>query len=60
MSDPFTSAKRAQQKLDTLEAKRQAIRAELEPEALALLDALDEHRARQPIDVEPSSPDPAT
>ena len=55
---PFDEAKRAQEKLDALEVKRRAVIDALSDEAAAMLEALDELRAKQSIDVEPSSPDP--
>jgi hypothetical protein len=54
---PFDEAKRAQEKLDKLESQRQEVIDGLSGEAAAMLGALDELRAQQPIPVAPSSPD---
>lgn len=54
---PFDEAKSAQNRLDAIELKRRAVIDGLSDEAAAMLEALDELRAKQSIDVEPSSPD---
>jgi hypothetical protein len=46
-STPFDEAKRAQAKLEALEMKRQQILEELGDEARAMLEALEELRAKQ-------------
>jgi hypothetical protein len=53
---PFDEAKSAQARLDAIELKRRAVLDGLSDEAAAMLEALDELRAKQSIDVEPSSP----
>ena len=55
-STPFDEAKAAQVKLDRLESKRREVIDGLSDEANAMLGALEELRARQVIDVAPSSP----
>jgi hypothetical protein len=55
--DPFLEARRAHTKLLALDKRREAIRAELSADALAMLEGLEEHRASQPIAEVPSSPE---
>lgn len=50
-ADIFAEAKMAQRKLDRLELQRRAIIDGLGDEAKSMLDALDECRARQTIEV---------
>lgn len=52
-STPFDEAKRAQAKLEALELKRQQILEELGDEARAMLEALEELRAKQVPQAEP-------
>ena len=54
---PFDEAKSAQARLDALETKRRAVIDGLSDEAAVLLEALDELRARQIVEVAPSEPD---
>ncbi len=48
---PFDEAKRAQEQLDRLENKRREVIDGLSIEAAAMLEALEELRAKQTIDV---------
>lgn len=50
-SGPFDEAKRAQSRLEALELKRRAVIDELSDEAAAMLEALEELRAKQTIEV---------
>ncbi len=56
LDTPFDEARRAQAKLEALELKRRAIIDALSDEAAAMLEALEELRAKQSIDVAPSAP----
>lgn len=47
---PFDEAKRAQSKLDRLNDQRQAVLDELSNEAAAMLEALEDLRAKQTIE----------
>jgi hypothetical protein len=55
-STPFDEARKAQEKLEGIELKRRAVIDALSDEAAAMLEALEELRAKQSIDVAPSSP----
>lgn len=52
-STPFDEAKRAQSKLEALELKRQEVLDGLGDEARAMLEALEELRAKQSVAPEP-------
>jgi hypothetical protein len=54
---PFDEAKRAQTQLEAIEMKRRAVIDSLSDEAAAMLEALEELRAKQTISEVPSTPE---